>query len=161
MGSEQTTLGDAVRLRAAGSNLSRRGAVRTTASTRCTTLTPTANVRAVFCFPTPSAASSRMQRSTFGAILGRPSLDAFALALASPAFTRPWISERSNSANTPSGQEHASISSGFRQTTGLGLGQAAKQPSALAAYPDTSSHCAGTGCVWGLILTSRAQGETR
>ena len=60
------------------------------------------DVRPIFKMPIPSAFNSRIRASIEGLTARRPSFVSFALALASPAFTRSRIMPRSNSANTPS-----------------------------------------------------------
>src|SRR5882672_5659277 len=70
--------------------------------TRCTTLVPMPSFRPILRMPSPLALSSSMRASTDGLTRRRPNLVPFALARASPAFTRSLMIPRSNSANTPS-----------------------------------------------------------
>jgi hypothetical protein len=67
--------------------------------TRCTTLVPTPSVLPILRMPSPLALSSSMRASTEDLTRRRPSLVPFALARASPAFTRSRMMPRSNSAN--------------------------------------------------------------
>jgi hypothetical protein len=71
---------------------------------RNTVPTPTPSSRAILRTPTPRARIARTLAARDGSAfssLGLPSVTPSSLALASPAFTRSWIIERSNSANTP------------------------------------------------------------
>jgi hypothetical protein len=72
------------------------------ATMRCTVPALTPNRSAILRTPSlqRSFRASRMRCSNSGAIGVRPSLPSL-LARASPARTRSWIIERSNSANTP------------------------------------------------------------
>src|SRR5690348_6492752 len=68
---------------------------------RCTTLTPTPAVLAVFTIPVPLERRRRTARSLSTGSGGRPRRLPWARALARPALTRSTIIARSNSAKTP------------------------------------------------------------